>query len=214
MPPEPSVVEEVEALLRRGLDFYGKDFFAEAEACWRRALSLAPGERRAIEYLEAMGVDATPLPPSATMTPPPASASSLPPPSTERPASLLPAAVGLRILVADPSETQIRLVGALCRGAEVMGATSLRAAVEIGRATRPDLAFLACMLPGGGGARAIEAMRLVPGPVTTHFVLTAAPAEAPLVRPRLQALGASLYLKPFARDSLLRLLAQWQPGER
>lgn len=237
-------LDEVESLLRRGLDFYGKDFFSEAEICWRRALQLAPGERRAIEYLEAMGVDPTapfmdepasappgesmvartPVPPSSSpglvspLLPPPSSSGSqmspLPPTvSSLPPISSLPVA-GLRILVADGNETQIRLAGALFRGAEVMGATSLRAAVEIGRATRPDLAFLACMLPGGGGVRAIEALRLAPAPVATRFILTATPTEAPLVRARLGALGASLYLKPFARDTLLRLLAEVPPGAR
>lgn len=238
-------LDEVESLLRRGLDFYGKDFFSEAEICWRRALLLAPGERRAVEYLEAMGVDPTaplmdeplssppgevavsrtPVPPASSppgmvspLLPPPSSSgpqvSPLPPTvSSLPPISSLPVA-GLRILVADGNETQIRLAGTLFRGAEVMGATSLRAAVEIGRATRPDLAFLSCMLPGGGGVRAIEALRLSPTPVTTRFILTATPTEAPLVRTRLGALGASLYLKPFARDSLLRLLAEVPPGAR
>lgn len=182
---------EVETLLRRGLDYYGKDFHEEAAVCWRQVLALAPGERRAIEYLEAMGLDASPMPPSVERIP----------------STIPPLAPGLRVLIADGSETQIRLLSALLRGAEVMGATSLRAAVEIGRATRPDLALMACLLPGGGGVRAIEAMRLTPEPLKTSFVLTATPAEAPLVRSRLSGLGASLYIKPFARDPLLRLLA-------
>lgn len=53
----------VEALLDQGLELYGRNEVADAVRCWRRALSLAPGDRRALEYLEAAGARATPTPP-------------------------------------------------------------------------------------------------------------------------------------------------------
>lgn len=44
--------EEIEALTRRGLDYYGRNFVAEAIGCWREVLRLDPENVRAKEYIE------------------------------------------------------------------------------------------------------------------------------------------------------------------
>lgn len=187
--------EEVEALLRRGLDYYGKDFFAEAEACWRQALALDPGDRRAIEYLDAMGVDPTsPVPPSVEVV-----RSSLRPPS-------LPAPIDAhKALVADGNAVQTKLARAVLRqGWDVLTATSCEAAVEIARATRPRLLLLAFWLPGGDAEGVLRALDGHVDRSSMVVLFTASALEAPLVRPRLAELGASLYIKPFERESLCR----------
>jgi CheY-like chemotaxis protein len=61
-PPEPSAQEQIEALLQRGLEFYGRSFVNEAILCWRRVLELDPREARALDYLQTVGADLSAAP--------------------------------------------------------------------------------------------------------------------------------------------------------
>jgi len=47
----------VKQLLKRGLDHYGRNEIADAIRCWQEALSLAPDEPLARDYLESAGVE-------------------------------------------------------------------------------------------------------------------------------------------------------------
>lgn len=55
----------VDDLLAEGLDLYGRNRTAEAIRCWQQALALAPGDQRAIDYLEAAGAEVAPAPSSS-----------------------------------------------------------------------------------------------------------------------------------------------------
>lgn len=54
-----------EDLLALGLELYGQNKVADAVRCWQQVLSLSPGDRRALDYLDAAGAEATPAPVSA-----------------------------------------------------------------------------------------------------------------------------------------------------
>lgn len=54
-----------EDLLALGLELYGQNKVAAAVRCWQQVLSLSPGDRRALDYLDAAGAEATPAPVSA-----------------------------------------------------------------------------------------------------------------------------------------------------
>lgn len=45
----------IDELLRRGLDFYGKDFVDEAIDCWKKVIELDPDNETARDYLESAG---------------------------------------------------------------------------------------------------------------------------------------------------------------
>ena len=79
-PPEPSAQEQIEALLQRGLEFYGRNFVSEAILCWRRVLELDPREARALDYLQTVGADLCAAPAEDRWDPP---ALSAPPPAPE-----------------------------------------------------------------------------------------------------------------------------------
>jgi tetratricopeptide (TPR) repeat protein len=52
----------VEDLLAEGLELYGQNKVAEAVLRWREVLAVAPGEQRALDYLDAAGAEAMPAP--------------------------------------------------------------------------------------------------------------------------------------------------------
>ena len=61
MPPfqkkEMPAPDQLEELLRRGLDFYALNNAADAARCWEQAAALDPGDTRATEYLAALRGD-------------------------------------------------------------------------------------------------------------------------------------------------------------
>jgi tetratricopeptide (TPR) repeat protein len=63
-PPRPPSVSsmydwpDIDALLQRGLEFYGDKRVREAIECWQRVLAIAPSHPLAREYLEAAGFTA------------------------------------------------------------------------------------------------------------------------------------------------------------
>ena len=61
MPEPTSTLNRVEELLARGLELYGRSEMEAAIACWKEVLTLMPGDERAIDYLQAAGVNLLPL---------------------------------------------------------------------------------------------------------------------------------------------------------
>ncbi len=53
--------DEVEELLERGLDLYGRNEIDDAVLCWRKALAIDPENARAKDFLDCAGVQPEPL---------------------------------------------------------------------------------------------------------------------------------------------------------
>lgn len=47
---------DIDKLIKKGLDYYGKGFSDEAIQCWRQVLEIDPNQEQAIDYLESAGV--------------------------------------------------------------------------------------------------------------------------------------------------------------
>jgi CheY-like chemotaxis protein len=104
-----------------------------------------------------------------------------------------------RVLVVDDSAINRRiLTGSLAKvGYEVLEATDGIEAVEIARATHPDLILLDVAMPRRDGFEVCEILRADEGTAHTPIIFITAKSEPPDIE-RAFALGASDYVtKPF-----------------
>jgi DNA-binding NarL/FixJ family response regulator len=116
--------------------------------------------------------------------------------------------MAIRVLLAEDAPVVRRALAALISadpGLELVGtAEDAVEAIELARATRPDVALVDVKMPGGGGSRATrEILRHSP---ETRVVALSARAERDCVL-EMRAAGASCYvLKGIPADQILRTI--------
>ncbi len=115
---------------------------------------------------------------------------------------------GRLVLVADPSaEAREELAAHLGRlGCAILQAANGRAALDIVREARPDLAVLEAMLPMVQGFEVCRAIKGDPVLRPTQVVLTSAVHRGTVASDAQIAFGADAFLeKPFRRDEVVRI---------
>lgn len=99
----------VEQLLDEGLDLYGRGREAEAARCWQQVLAIAPGERRAVDYLIAAGIDPV-VPKKRAPEAPPASERRTVPVHAEEPQSGVDRAALVALIEAERYEEALQML--------------------------------------------------------------------------------------------------------